>query len=130
MINANVIEGRLTRDPETTYTNSGTAVLTFTIANNRYMGKDREDRVGFFDVKVFGKYAEAIGKRLYKGQLVAVAGELCQDRWEKNGQKQSRIYIKGNEIELLERRNNDQKPTDYSENNYQDEEFIDDVPFG
>ena len=39
--------------------------------------------------------------KLTKGKQVAVDGELRQDRWEKDGQKFSRVSIVANNVQLL-----------------------------
>ena len=36
-----------------------------------------------------------------KGKQVAIRGYLKQERWEKDGQKQSRVVVNCEEIELL-----------------------------
>lgn len=100
-----VIVGRLTRDGELKYSQSGFAVLNFGIAVNRsvkdQMSGEYKDEASFFDVTAFGKSAEAVAKFLTKGKQVAVVGELVQDRWEKDGQKQSRVKINADMVQLL-----------------------------
>jgi single-strand DNA-binding protein len=75
--------GNLTRDPETRYTPSGTAICTFGIAmNHKYkQGDETKDEVCYLDVIVFGKYADVCQKYLTKGQGVLVEGRIRQRRW-------------------------------------------------
>lgn len=56
-INSLVLSGRLTRDSELSYTESGMAVLRFSIANNRRMKKNDEwiDYPQYFDCVIFQK---------------------------------------------------------------------------
>lgn len=99
-----VIEiGRLTRDAEVTYTPGGMAIAKFTIAVNRRVknGDGWADEANYFDVQLFGKSAEALKPYLLKGKQVAVDGYLKQDRWEKDGQKFSKVTINANDIQLL-----------------------------
>jgi single-strand DNA-binding protein len=92
-INTFAIEGRLVADPEHRVTTSGVSIGTCTIANERGFG-DRE-KTNFFDVKIFGKSAEAFCKYAEKGQQVVFCGELDQERWEGNdGQKRSKVVLK------------------------------------
>ncbi|MBP3366972.1 MAG: single-stranded DNA-binding protein [Treponema sp.] len=102
-INSVVIVGRLTRDAELRYLNSGTAVASFSIAVNRSK-KDGDQWVSeahFFDVSYFGRPAEGVKPYLTKGTQIAVQGSLKQDRWEKEGQKFSKVTIHADSVELL-----------------------------
>jgi single-strand DNA-binding protein len=102
-INHVVLVGRLTRDAQLKYTNSGVAISTFAVAINRRIkqGDRWTDEAHFFDITLFGKQAEAINQYLRKGNQVAIEGELRQDRWEQDGQKRSKIVIVANNIQLL-----------------------------
>ncbi len=102
-LNMVVLVGRLTRDPEMRYTNSGTAVLRFSLAVNRRKrsGDSWTDEVSFFDATVWGKQAESLNNYLVKGKQVAVNGELRQNRWEQDGQKRSKIEVVANSVQLL-----------------------------
>lgn len=95
--------GRLTRDPEISYTNSGLAILNMSLAVNKRKksGDSWVDDVSFFDVAAYGKTAENLNKYLMKGKQIAVKGELRQSRWEKDGQKHSKIYIAAESIQML-----------------------------
>ena len=107
-VNYVIIIGRLTRDAELKYTNSGLAVSSFSLAVNRRKrsGDNWEDEVSFFDLALFGKRAESLNQYLTKGQQVAVEGSLTQDRWEQDGSKRSKVKIIANNIQLLGGRGN------------------------
>ena len=98
-----VIVARLTRDSELKYTAGGTAVCKFAVAVNRRVknGDQWEDEASFFDVVLWGKSGESISQYLTKGKQVAVTGELRQERWEKDGQKRSRVEIVASNVQLL-----------------------------
>jgi single-strand DNA-binding protein len=102
-INRVIIIGRLTRDCETKFTQSGQAVCKFSIAVNRKrkVGDQWEDEANFFDAVLWGRQAESLNQYLVKGKQVAIDGELRQDRWEQDGQKRSRVEIVVGSIELL-----------------------------
>ncbi|MDA3832544.1 MAG: single-stranded DNA-binding protein [Spirochaetales bacterium] len=102
-INMVVLVGRLTRDAELRYTNSGTAVCRFSLAVNRRKrsGDSWEDEAGFFNIVLWGKQGEALNTYLEKGKQIAVHGELRQNRWEQDGQKRSRIEVVANNVQLL-----------------------------
>lgn len=103
-INKVVLVGRLTRDAEQSYTQSGFALLKFSIAvnRNRKQGDQWVEEVSFFDVTVFGRQGEAIANYMTKGKQVAVEGQLRQDRWDaQDGSKRSKVTIDANNIQLL-----------------------------
>jgi single-strand DNA-binding protein len=78
--------GRLTRDPELRYTNSGKAVCTFSIAVDDGYGENK--KAYFFPVVVWNKAAEACGNSLHKGSKVAVTGKLTSRQYDnKEGKK-------------------------------------------
>ena len=81
----------------------GTAKLSFNIAVNDYKKVNGEytNVAYFFDVVLWGKQAENIKPYLTKGKTVGVSGKLIQDRWEKDGQKFSKVYINADNVQLL-----------------------------
>ena len=107
-----VIEiGRLTRDiseRDFAYTTGGTARLNLSIAVNRSEKRNGawQDKVSYFDVTVWGKTAENIKPYLGKGKQICINGRLRQDRWESNGQKNSRVVIVAETVQLLGGRDN------------------------
>ncbi|MFA5467819.1 MAG: single-stranded DNA-binding protein [Sphaerochaetaceae bacterium] len=98
-----VLIGRLTRDSELKYTQSGTAVSRFSVAVNRMKrsGDQREEEVSFFDIVVWGKIAEVLSPYLTKGKQVSIEGELRQSRWEQDGQSRSRVEVVARNLQLL-----------------------------
>lgn len=98
-----VLVGRLTRDSEITYTQSGVAIGKFSIACNsrRKQGDNFIDEAHFFNITMFGKYIEAVNPYLKKGQQVVVTGHLKQDRWEKDGKKFSNVSIVGDSLQMV-----------------------------
>ncbi len=102
-INHVVLVGRLTRNAELKYTNSGAAVSKFSIAINQRRKKDDQwvDESHFFDIVFWGKAAEAVNQYLVKGKQVGIEGQLRQDRWEQEGQSRSRVEIVATNVMLL-----------------------------
>ena len=108
-LNLVTIGGRLTRDPEVTFTPSGTGIAKLGLASSDSW-KDKntqewQERTTFVDVTFFKGAAEYIGKQCYKGQPVTITGSLRTDQWEdkQSGQKRSRNVIDGRDIFLHER---------------------------
>jgi len=105
-INQVMLIGRLTRDAELKYANSGFAIANFSLAVDRNIKKDNnwQDEVNFFNAVIFGKRAEALAQYLTKGKQIAIQGELRQNRWEQEGQPRSKVEIVVNNIQLLQGR--------------------------
>ena len=68
--------GRMTKDPETRYTQSGTAVATFTLAVDRRFKKDGQPSADFISCVAWNKLAEVIANNLVKGRKVGIEGRL------------------------------------------------------
>lgn len=103
-INHVVLVGRLTRDAQLKYSNSGLAITEFSLAVNaqRKQGDQWVDEANFFDVTVFGRQGEAIQRYLVKGKQVGVDGRLKQDRWQnQEGQNRSKVSVVANNVMLL-----------------------------
>ena len=102
-INRFFVVGRLTRDCELRYTDSGTPLCKFAIAVNesRKKGDGYEDETSFFDCTLWGKMGESLSKYLTKGQQVALDGRLKQNRWEQDGKQMSKIVLNVENVQLL-----------------------------
>ncbi|AEC01927.1 single-stranded DNA-binding protein [Parasphaerochaeta coccoides] len=102
-LNVVALVGRLTRESELRYANSGSAVCRFSIAVNRRKktGETWEDEASYFDCVLFGKSAENLHQYLDKGRQVSIVGELRQNRWEQEGQSRSKVEVFVTNLQLL-----------------------------
>jgi|SRR5574344_105391 single-strand DNA-binding protein len=103
-INHVVLVGRLTRDIEIAYSkNNNTPIGKLSLALNRRRknGDQWVEEANFFDVTIIGNTAESLKQYLLKGKQIGVEGSLQQDRWEKDGQKFSKVIVMANNIQLL-----------------------------
>ncbi len=75
-MNCIILSGRLTKDPEVKYTQSGKVVASFALAVNRPFAKEGEPKADFFNCQVWGKQAEALGNYIHKGDPLLVEGRL------------------------------------------------------
>ena len=93
--------GRLTADPQNRYTQGGTEVSEFSIANNYYSNNKNE--VNYFNIAAFGKLAETANKYLTKGKQVLISGALRQERWQDRhtGKTQSKVIIILQSMQML-----------------------------
>jgi single-strand DNA-binding protein len=95
-LNKLIIEGKLTRDPETIVANSGITICKFAIANNTVSydtNKQKKEEVIFLDSVAFGKTAEEIAKWFTKGKPIILEGRLKTESWEKEGVKKSKSVL-------------------------------------
>lgn len=130
--------GRMTRDLDErafAYISNGKARLNISIAVNDGYGDNQY--TSYFDVVVWGKTAENIKPYLGKGKQLCINGRLRQDRWESNGQKNSRVVIVAETVQLLGGRDNGagsggnyQQPAQQQAPAYNNGgEFSEDIPF-
>lgn len=133
-INSVVLVGRITKDVGSdersfSYVGNGTAKAVVNIAVNRGVkkGDKWEDETSFFDVVIWGKTAENLKPRLTKGTQITVSGHLKQDRWEKDGQKQSRVQVVADMVEVP---NVSKKDAEKVAEAFGGEAFPEDNPFG
>lgn len=83
MLNRIVLMGRLTRDPELRRTQSGTAVVSFSIACDRdYAAQGAERETDFIDIVAWRGTAEFVEKYFGKGRMIVVGGRLQIRNWE------------------------------------------------
>ena len=102
-MNTVILIGRLTRDPELRYTNSGHAVANFTLAVDRPFSKEKE--TDFIPIIVWQKQAENCAEYLLKGSQVAVEGRLQVRGYEdKQGNKRSATEVVASSVQFLDTR--------------------------
>lgn len=102
-INRWVGSGNLSADPELRSTKGGTQVLNFTVAVNerKKVGDEWEDYANWVDCVMYGSRAQTLSRYLKKGMKVTVEGRWHQNRWEKDGKKNSRWEVILSEVEFM-----------------------------
>lgn len=92
MINRVVITGRLTRDAELRYTQSGVAVASFTVAVDRQFRTQAGEReADFINCVIWRKSAENFVNFTHKGSMVGIDGRLQTRNYE--NQQGQRVYV-------------------------------------
>jgi single-strand DNA-binding protein len=86
-MNKVIIMGRLTRDVEIRQTPNGIVFAQFSVAINRRVSKEKEQKADFISCKAWRQTAEFISKYFNKGSMIAIVGHLQTDSWEKDGKK-------------------------------------------
>lgn len=95
-INRVILIGRLVKDPELRYTQGGTSVASFSVANNRtYVASgEKKEFVSYFNCVAWGKMGEIIVQYSKKGHRIGIEGRLQQRSWEdQNGNKRSTVEV-------------------------------------
>ena len=110
-MNKALLIGRLTRDPEMRFLESGRAVTRFTLAVDKNMSKEKREEfrrenkptADFISIVVWGKQAESCGEFLKKGRLVSVDGHIETGSYEdKEGIRRYTTDIVASRVGFLE----------------------------
>ena len=130
--------GRLVRDPELKYSQSGMAILRFTVAVDRKLSKDKKEEAernnqptaDFISCTAFSKTAEVIANYHSKGSQIGIEGRIQTGSYEKDdGTKVYTTDVLVNSITFVRSKNNNSN----SQSNDTDEAFFpvnnDDIPF-
>ena len=139
-MNKVVLMGRLTRDPETRYTQTNnTLVASFTLAVNRRFSRQGEERqADFINVVAWSKTGEFCSKYFKKGQQVGVIGRIQTRNWDDDqGQKHYVTEVIAEEAYFADSRRDGQGgesfENTFGENLAESQEFQvssdDDLPF-
>ena len=131
-----VLKGRLVADPELRQTASGIFVVSFTIAIDKYTGKDGEKSADFIGCNAWRGTAEFISKYFTKGQEILIRGQIHNKNWESNGVKHFSYEVTAENAEFCgskagnaQPQQNNSVPADFDPSSF--EEIISDgsVPF-
>ena len=117
-INKVILVGNLGRDPEVSYTPSGTAVAKFSIATSeQWTDKatgEKRDKTEWHHITAFGKLGEICGEYLTKGKQIYIEGKLQYGSYEKDGQTVYTTDIIANQMQMLGSRNEGSQPAQSS----------------
>lgn len=102
-MNKVILIGRLTRDPELRYTQTGKAVCDFTLAVDRpFTANSGEREADFINIVVWNKPAENVAKYMAKGRQCAVEGRLQIRSYDGNdGVRKYRTEVIANSVEFI-----------------------------
>lgn len=105
-MNSIVLMGRLVKDPEVRYTQSGKVVCQFTLAVDRpFTNQSGQKEADFIPVVVWGKIAEIAGNSLSKGHRALVEGRLqIRNYTAKDGSKRYVSEVIAGHFEFVEKR--------------------------
>ena len=133
-MNKVILKGRLTRDPDGSYTNGSepVCVARFTIAcedRERAKGEDGSHPANFIPCVCMGKTAEIAEKNLCKGKEILVCGKMQSGSYTNKEQKKVytlECFVK--EMEYCGKKEDSPMPYDDSFMNIPDD-LVDEMPF-
>lgn len=103
-MNKVVLVGRLARDPELRTTQSGTAVVSFTVACDRRFTRQGEERqADFINCVAWNKTAEFISRYFTKGMRIALDGRIQTRSYDdQNGNKRYITEVVAEDVEFAQ----------------------------
>lgn len=110
-MNLVIASGNLTRDPELRYTQTGKAVVSFSIAVNEGSGEKRTTE--YLDCVAWEKQAELVAEYCRQGRKVLITGSYTTDSWidKTTNQKRKKAIIRCRNVEFLDARPAGEQPT-------------------
>ena len=113
-VNKVILVGRLGKDPEVKYTQTGVPVARFTLATDeswKDQSGEKQQRTEWHNIVAWRKLAEICGQYLNKGKLVYVEGRLQTRSWEdKEGNKRYTTEIQADNMVMLSARTDEVTP--------------------
>ena len=102
-MNKVILAGRLTKDIEMRYTQTGKAIARFILSVNRRVSKDKEkQQADFIPIIIWNKLAEVCSKYLTKGSQILVEGHLqIRDYVAQDGKKHYIAEVIAQELEFM-----------------------------
>ena len=102
-----ILGGRLTADPELKQTQSGIAVVSFSIAVNRRFTRNsgQQTETDFFNVTAWRQTAEFVSRYFKKGSSICVVGTIQNNKWtDQQGATRYRTDIVADEVMFVDSR--------------------------
>lgn len=130
-MNKTILMGRLTKDPDTRYTQTtNTQVTSFILAVNRRFVKEGEQQADFINIVAWSKTAEFVSKYFKKGQQVGVIGRIQTRTWDDDqGQKHYVTEVIAEEVYFADSKKEGQTNTTIDTTNDFEISSLDDLPF-
>ena len=108
MINKVVLIGRLTATPGLRKTQTGTSVVSYTLAVNRNIQKEGQPQADFISCVAWNKLADLMMDYLHKGSLIGITGHIQTRNYDdKYGNKVYVTEVITDELQFLEPKKQD-----------------------
>jgi len=100
------IAGKVIKQPELRFFDSGKQTLTLSVVDREYVKPKKGEEMApgqFYDVEVWGTYAEICADRLVKGSRIACSGKAeWQEYVNKSGEKRRVLKITNPSVTFLD----------------------------
>lgn len=106
MINRVILVGRLTKAPELRRTQSGSSVVSFSLAVGRRYAQPGQPDADFINCVAWNKTAELMAQYLHKGSMIGVEGRIQTRNYD--NQQGQRVYVTevvAESVQFLESKN-------------------------
>ena len=102
-MNKIILIGRLARDPELKSTQSGSSLVTFTVAVQRnYKNKEGNYDADFINCRAWNRTGEMINQYFSKGKPIGIDGSLRHDSWkDDSGEWHNLTYVNVDNFEFI-----------------------------
>lgn len=116
-MNTITITGRLGKEPDLTYTSSGTPMVKFTLADSQkwkdQATQESKETTHWFSVVAWSRLAEICQQLLHKGDKVLVTGRMASREYiDKDNSKRMVWEVHISTMEVLSSISHDTKPTE------------------
>lgn len=108
-MNSVQLVGRLTADPKTYNANSGSVIVSFSVACDRRFKQEGQPDADFINCKAFGKTGEFVEKYFHKGMRIGLQGRIQTGKYEKDGQTYYTTEVIVENVEFTESKNGGQQ---------------------
>jgi single-strand DNA-binding protein len=110
--------GRLGKDPETRFTQTGKKVASFSLAvGQRWKSADGsvKEQTEWVNIEAWGRIGEICQQYLHKGRLVLVEGRLKTDRYEEKGETKYFTKVVATSMQMLEKKAEEEEEPEVAE---------------
>ena len=117
-VNIVTLVGRVGRDPEVRYFESGNVLAKCGLAVNRRT--KNSDQPDWFNLEIWGKTAEIAANYVRKGSLIGITGALKLDSWQdrSTGALRTSPVIRVDKLDLLGSKRDNAAPMDYGNDDF------------
>ena len=100
-VNKVILVGNVGRDPDIQVTKNGTKVAHLSLATNRRMGQEGEERTDWHRLTLWNRLAELTEERVHQGDRIYVEGRLEYDAYEREGVRVPTVDVHVRELVFL-----------------------------
>ncbi len=121
-----ILEGRLTKDVELRYSQSGTAMAKGNIAVSKKFTSngEKKEKTLFVNLQFWQRSAEIFNQFCRKGSHILVEGELENANWtDQSGNKKYDFIVNVSTMQMLDNKGDTQQPSSQPQQNGQPQQY-------